>query len=95
MLGSASMAAFMSSRIQAELPSAPSAAGRRAEADVTHLPTFLHEPFAAAMSQSMLLPAFVSLAGVVAAIFFVGAAVQRIAVSGPARAPISRTGPLG
>lgn len=80
-LGSASMAAFMSSRIQAELPSAPSVADRRVETDVTHLPAFLHEPFAAAMSQSMLLPAFVSLVGVVAAIFFIGSAVRRHTLS--------------
>ena len=36
------------------------------------LPAFLHEPFAAAMSQSMLLPAFVALFGICAALFLVG-----------------------
>ncbi len=75
-LGSASMAAFMSSRIHAEMPpemhSAPSGSAPRGEADVMHLPPFLHEPFAAAMSQSILLPAFAALFGVVAALFLVG-----------------------
>jgi hypothetical protein len=39
---------------------------------VTRLPTWLHEPFAAAMSQSLLLPAFFALFGVVAAVFLLG-----------------------
>jgi hypothetical protein len=39
---------------------------------VSALPEFLHEPFAAAMSQSLLLPAFAALFGIVAAIFLVG-----------------------
>ena len=79
-LGSSSIAAFMSSRIHAEIPSGPSGAAQHAESDVTHLPPFLHDPFAAAMSQSMLLPAFVALVGVAAAIFFVGVAPRRIPV---------------
>lgn len=83
--GSAGMAAFMSSRVHAEMAAEPAGAARRAESDVTHLPDFLHEPFAAAMSQSMLLPAFASLAGVVAAIFLVGAVAGRVvAVRDPA-----------
>ena len=40
-------------------------------------PAFRHAPFAAAMSQSILLPAFVALFGVVAAIFLVGAFPRR------------------
>jgi MFS family permease len=76
-LGSAGMAAFMSSRITAELPAAPMGSAPRGESDVTHLPEFLHAPFAAAMSQSMLLPAFVALFGVLAAIFMVGAVKGR------------------
>ena len=39
---------------------------------MTRLPAFLHEPFAAAMSQSLLLPAFFALFGVVAALFLLG-----------------------
>ncbi|WP_197376546.1 MFS transporter [Mycolicibacterium baixiangningiae] len=70
-LGSASMAAFMTSRISAELPSGPRSAPE-GEGAVSALPEFLHEPFAAAMSQSLLLPAFVALIGVVAAIFLRG-----------------------
>ena len=72
-LGSASMAAFMSSRVTAEMPSSPTGSiPSGAVADVGHLPVFLHAPFAAAMSQSVLLPAFVALFGVIAAIFMVG-----------------------
>ena len=71
-LGSASMAAFMSSRVTAELPVAPKGAAPHGETDVSHLPDFLHAPFAAAMSQSILLPAFVALFGVLAAMFMVG-----------------------
>ena len=69
-LGSASMAAFMTSRISAEMP--PAADGPGGEGSVTQLPGFLHEPFAAAMSQSLLLPAFIALFGVVAALFLLG-----------------------
>jgi EmrB/QacA subfamily drug resistance transporter len=70
-LGSAGMAAFMTSRISAEMPSGGQArpAG---EGSVTELPTFLHEPFATALSQATLLPAFVALFGVVAALFLKG-----------------------
>jgi EmrB/QacA subfamily drug resistance transporter len=70
-LGSAGMAAFMTSRISAEMPAGGQ--GRPVgEGSVTKLPAFLHEPFAAALSQSILLPAFVALFGVVAALFLVG-----------------------
>ncbi len=69
-LGSASMAAFMTTRISAEMPLA--ADGPGGEGSVTQLPAFLHEPFASAMSQSLLLPAFIALFGVVAAMFLLG-----------------------
>ncbi len=69
-LGSAGIAAFMTSRISAELPAAPA---RPAGGGATlQLPAFLREPFSAALSQSMLLPAFVALFGVIAAMFMVG-----------------------
>ena len=69
-LGSAGMAAFMTSRISAEMPrGATGDAGRRAVA--VRLPEFVREPFSAAMSQSVLLPAFIALFGVVAALFLV------------------------
>jgi hypothetical protein len=69
-LGSAGMAAFMTTRISAEMP--PTLAEAPGEGSVARLPAFLHEPFAAAMSQSLLLPAFFALFGVVAAIFLLG-----------------------
>ena len=69
-LGSAGMAAFMTSRISAEMPPMPTQA--QGEGSVTRLPAWLHEPFAAAMSQSLLLPAFFALFGVVAAMFLLG-----------------------
>ena len=47
-------------------------AAGRARARSPQLPAFLHEPFAAALSQSLLLPAFVALFGVVAALFLRG-----------------------
>ncbi|WP_448455670.1 MFS transporter [Mycolicibacterium elephantis] len=70
-LGSAGIAAFMTWRIGAVLPPAADEA-TRASGGVMQLPSFLHEPFAAAMSQAMLLPAFVALIGVVLALFLLG-----------------------
>jgi len=66
-LGSAGMAAFMTSRIGAEMPARTAAAGQRG----VLLPEFVREPFSAAMSQSVLLPAFIALLGVVAALLLV------------------------
>ena len=73
-LGSAAMASFMTSRIAGALgPMADGKSGPPAGAGGgLQLPAFLHEPFAAAMSQSMLLPAFVALFGICAALFLVG-----------------------
>lgn len=70
-LGSASMAAFMTWRITDEMPRQP-AGGAGEEALTLQLPAFLREPFAAAMSQSVLLPAFIALFGIIAALFLVG-----------------------
>jgi EmrB/QacA subfamily drug resistance transporter len=70
-LGSAGMAASMTSRIGAEMPPMPTGAPQ-GDGSVTRLPAFLHEPFAAAMAQSTLLPAFFALFGVVAAMFLLG-----------------------
>lgn len=83
-LGSAGMAAFMSARISAEMsplkmPSAPAGSPPPGESDVMNLPPLLHVPFAHAMSQSILLPAFAALFGVVAAIFLVGSVPQNAA----------------
>ncbi|MGH3969561.1 MAG: MFS transporter, partial [Mycobacterium sp.] len=65
-LGSAGMAAFMTARISAELPQA---AGGPEDGHGLQLPAFVREPFSAAMAQSVLLPAFVALFGIVAALF--------------------------
>lgn len=70
-LGSAGMAAILTGRLSAEMP-AGSVAVPRGEGQPGVLPGFLHGPYAAAMSQSMLLPAFVALFGVIAAIFLAG-----------------------
>jgi EmrB/QacA subfamily drug resistance transporter len=68
--GSAGMAAFMTSRISAEMPwkTGQNGAARRGG---LQQPEFLREPFSAAMSQSVLLPAFIALLGVVAALLLV------------------------
>lgn len=77
-LGSAAIAAFMTSRISAEMPGGGQApAGEGSTAD---LPPFLLEPFASALSQSLLLPAFIALFGVIAALFLLGFATPRVAV---------------
>lgn len=70
-LGSAGVAAFMTWRIGDELP--PTAVESARGDDVAAvLPTFLQAPFSAAMSQTLLLPAFIALIGVGAALFFLG-----------------------
>lgn len=76
-LGSAGIAAFMAARISDELPAAPANAAP-ADLAVLKLPAFLHEPFATALSQSLLLPAFVALFGIVGALFLVGGSPWRI-----------------
>jgi EmrB/QacA subfamily drug resistance transporter len=74
-LGSAGMASFMTSRISSKLPPMPDGPAfgpQGGKGAALQLPEFLREPFAAAMSQSMLLPAFVALFGVAAALFMIG-----------------------
>jgi MFS family permease len=80
-LGSAGIAAFMASRISAEMPAVPPGASA-SDLAVLSLPSFLHEPFSAALSQSMLLPAFVALFGIVAALFVLGGLGPRSARQG-------------
>ena len=70
-LGSAGMAAYMAARISDEMPAAPAGAAP-SDLAVLQLPAFLHAPFSAALSQSMLLPAFAALFGIVAALFVLG-----------------------
>lgn len=79
-LGSAGMAALMASQLSAKLPGAAGGAPQ-AEGQAVALPEFLHAPFASAMSQAMLLPAFAALFGVIAALFLLGFA------GSPAQAP--------
>jgi MFS family permease len=69
-LGSAGMAAFMTWRIGAAMPSGAGQAGPVGQGGL-QLPGFLRESFSAAMSQSVLLPAFIALFGIVAALFLV------------------------
>jgi MFS family permease len=63
-LGSAGIAAMMESRLSALLP------GTSGDVEAAHLPPALHGAFAAAMAQSMLLPAAVLVIGLVAAMCF-------------------------
>ena len=69
-LGSAGMAAFMTWRIGAAMPSGAGQAGPVGQGGL-QLPGFLRESFSAAMSQAVLLPAFIALFGIVAALFLV------------------------
>jgi MFS family permease len=95
-LGSAGMAAFMTSRISADMPP-PTAGGHHrssgnASGMALQLPEPLHEPFSAAMSESTLLPAFIALFGVTAALFMTGfvtssARQQQWAPAGPGGIP--------
>ncbi|TVS88514.1 MFS transporter [Mycobacterium helveticum] len=72
-LGSAGMAAFMTWRIGAEMPPGPPTRSGAGDGGISLLlPEFVRAPFSAAMSQSVLLPAFVGLLGIVAALFLVG-----------------------
>ncbi len=71
-LGSAGMAAFLTSRIAGQMPPGAGRHSPGAGGMALQVPRFLREPFAAAMSQSMLLPAFVALFGVGAALCLVG-----------------------
>jgi EmrB/QacA subfamily drug resistance transporter len=74
-LGSAGMASFMTSRITSEMPPMPNGGAfgpPGGKGTALQLPGFLREPFAAAMSQSMLLPGFIALFGIAAALFMIG-----------------------
>ena len=81
-LGSAGIAAFMTSRISAEMPGGQTRPPGQA---ATQLPEFLRVPFSVALSQSVLLPAFVALFGVIAAMFMVGMVKSTGARRVPAR----------
>jgi EmrB/QacA subfamily drug resistance transporter len=84
--GSAAMAAFMTWRIAAEMPPNASSQDAGDGAIPLQLPEFLREPFSAAMSQSVLLPAFIALFGIGTALFLVGFA-PRADIGGPVSGP--------
>ncbi|TGY38362.1 DHA2 family efflux MFS transporter permease subunit [Microbacterium laevaniformans] len=65
-LGSAAIAAFMQSRLEANLPGASNAGG---DFGTGQLPAFVVDGFSNAMAQTILLPAIVLLIGVVAVLF--------------------------
>lgn len=71
-VGSAAIAALMTSRLAAHLPgAAPSAGGRMGgSGGGTSMPPAIADSFAAALAESMLLPAAVVLVGFLAAVFF-------------------------
>ncbi|MCF6387192.1 DHA2 family efflux MFS transporter permease subunit [Mycobacterium sp. MBM] len=80
-LGSAAMAAFMTSRISAGL--AEPGVEMSADGPAPAVPGYLHGAFSEALAQSLLLPAFVALIGVVGAIFLRGFATGPVATSAP------------
>jgi EmrB/QacA subfamily drug resistance transporter len=82
-LGSACIAAMMESRLAALLPGMSG----DTEAAVAHLPPAQHAAFSAAMSQSLLLPAGVLLAGLVAVLCFARPLHLRRQPAGAALAP--------
>ena len=65
-IGSASIAAFMQARLEANLPGASEASGGFGGGT---LPPFVIDGFSTAMAQAILLPASVMLIGVVAVLF--------------------------
>lgn len=69
-LGSASIAALIQARLAAELPKMPGGASAGSFAAGGTLPAALHQGFANAMAQSLLLPAGVALLGAVIVVFF-------------------------
>ncbi|HLT60141.1 MAG TPA: MFS transporter, partial [Microlunatus sp.] len=69
-LGSAGIAALMQSRLVVHLPQLTGGQVSRAEGGATRLPEPLQQGFAAAMADSLLLPAAVVLVACVAALFF-------------------------
>src|ERR1700761_6043380 len=81
-LGSAAMAAFMTWRIGAEMPRGASSQDAGDGAIPLQLPEFLRDPFSAAMSQSVLLPAFIALFGIGTALFLVGFAPSMMSRAG-------------
>lgn len=84
-LGSAGLAAFMTSRVSREMPTIPDSAQHTGSPHgpdvIAQLPDSLRESFSVAMSQSMMLPAIVAVCGVVAALFMVNHATSAAAAN--------------
>ncbi|WP_246853025.1 DHA2 family efflux MFS transporter permease subunit [Naasia sp. SYSU D00948] len=74
-LGSAGIAVLMEARLAAELPSGATAGA--SEFGAATLPAALQDGFAAAMGQSLLLPAAIALVGAVVVLFFAKPAPNR------------------
>jgi MFS family permease len=94
-LGSAGMASFMTSRITSEMPPKPHGQAfgpPGGTGTALQLPGFLREPFSTAMSQSMLLPAFIALFGVAAALFMIGFTGSALGDDRPPRAGAGSVG---
>lgn len=89
-LGSAAMAAFMTFRISAEL--ADAGVEVTADGPAPELPGYLHGAFSEALAQSLLLPAFIALVGVVGAVFLrgfaTGPSAPRAVVQAPELSPV-------
>ncbi len=69
-IGSAAIAVMMESRIAAHLPGVAAGGGAEARMGGGAMPAAVAEPFAKALSESMILPAAVALVGWVAVLFF-------------------------
>lgn len=69
-LGSASIAALIESRLAADLPTAPGGANVSEAATGTVLPEFLHAGFTQAMSEALLLPAAVAFLGALVVVWW-------------------------
>lgn len=87
-IGSASIAAFMQARLEANIPGASDATGGFGDGT---LPAQIAEPFSTAMAQSVLLPAAVMLVGVVAVLFMRRPSAQSTANWNAARAESARS----
>ncbi len=86
-LGSASIAVLMQSRLAATLPSGAGGGVPSSEAGTGPLPAFLHDGFATAMAQSMMLPAAVLVVGWVAVLCFETPRHLRTQAERPAERP--------
>ncbi|MDO5681416.1 MAG: DHA2 family efflux MFS transporter permease subunit [Propionibacteriaceae bacterium] len=90
-LGSAAIAAFMESQLSAQL--GPAGAGAGMASMGTRIPAPLEQGFSAAMSMSLLLPAAVSVVGIIAVLMFVPPRPRTPARTNPSAQPHPRAEP--